>query len=154
MSVKFLNFTTTLAAVSIHDEAIDKAASDMAAYQKEYDVSHLKFHEGQVPTYFHLSNVSGPDLVSIQQEHYVTELPEIKPGMSPDELKNLKINVKAVDQGGMLVKYFKASCKKITDGSETIEVNDEVVKTIPGMILQELGSFVMTRSIISDSKKK
>lgn len=154
MGIKFLDFTEVLKAVSTTDEAIDVANSNLTAYRQSYDITNLKFLEGQVPTYFHLSNVPGPDLVVIQQDHYVTEMPEVKPGMSVEEMQNLKVSVKAVNQGVMLVKYFKASCKKIDDNGKIIEVNEEVINSIPPSILQELGSFVMTRTILSDSKKK
>jgi len=154
MGIKFLSFTTILPAVSISDDAIDKENSDIKAYQQDYDVAHLKFKEGLTPTYFNLSNVPGPDLVVIQQDHYVTELPAVKPGMTMEEMQHLKVSVKAVNQGMMLVKYFKAACKTITDSGKTIEVNEEVLKTVPPSVLQELGSYVMARTILSDSKKK
>lgn len=154
MGIKFLNFTEVLKAVSTIDEAIDQANSDLTAYRQSYEIEHLKFHEGQVPTFFHLSNVPGPDLVVIQQDHYVTEMPEIKAGMSIEEMQNLKVSVKAINSGMMLVKYFKASCKKIDDNGKIIEVNEAVINSIPPNVLQELGSFVMTRTVLSDSKKK
>ena len=145
-----------LKAVSTSDEAIDlmNEGTDLKKYREQYDVSFLKFKDGMTPTYFNLSNVPGPDLVVIQQDHYITELPEIKAGMSVEEMQNLKVSVKPVNQGTMLVKYFKAACKSITDNGMTYDVTDEVLKTIPPNILQEIGSFVMTRTILSDSKKK
>lgn len=156
MGIKFLDFSTTLKAVSTSDEAIDlmNPETDIKKYREEYDISFLKFKEGMVPTYFNLSNVPGPDLVVIQQDHYVTEMPEVKPGMTIEEMQNLKISIKPINQGTMLVKYFKAACKTITDNGKTIEVTEEVVKSIPPQILQEIGSFVMTRTVLSDSKKK
>jgi hypothetical protein len=156
VGIKFLSFDTTLKAVSTSDEAIDlmNEGTDLKKYREEYDISFLKFKEGMTPTYFNLANVPGPDLVVIQQDHYVTELPEIKAGMTMEEMQSLKVKIKPINQGMMLVKYFKASCKSITDDGKTYDVTEEVIKTIPPSILQEIGSFVMTRTILSDSKKK
>lgn len=154
MSVKFLSFGEVLKAVSISDDAIDRVNSDLKAYQQSYDVTHLKFLEGKSPTYFNLSNVAGPDLVVIQQDHYRTELPEMKQGMTTEELQNLKVKVIPVEQGMMLVKYFKAACKSITDGGKEIMVTEEIINSIPSNILQELGSFVMTRNTLGEAKKK
>jgi hypothetical protein len=154
MAIKFINPKLTTKIVSISDEAIDKANSDIAAYQSSYDISLLKFVEGEIPTYFILHNVGSADLVSIQQDHYITEIPKLEPGMTIEDMKNQKVKVTPVKTGEMLVKYFKAGCKKIIDGDKEIAVDDETINMVPPNILQEIGSFVMTRSILPESKKK
>lgn len=155
MGVKFLSFGKPVKIVSIHDDAIDKTATDMKAYQEDYDVSHLKFLPDAKPTYFNLSNVSGPDLVAIQQDHYKTELPELKPGMTMEEMKNVKVKVSVKNEGAMMVKYFQAGIKSyVGDDEKEVEMTPEVLATIPPMIITEFGSFIMIRSTIGDTKKK
>jgi hypothetical protein len=154
MGIKFIDPKLTIKVVSISDSAIDKQNSDMVKYQETYDTSFLKFLETETPTFFVIANVGSAELVSIQQDHYVTELPKIEPGQTQEELKNMKVKVSVVRQGEMLLKYFKAGCKKIIDRNKEIEVTDDVMNTIPPMALQELGSFIMSRSILDESKKK
>ena len=140
--------------VSNQDDAIDKEKSDMVKYQESYDISHLVFLEGVVPTYFIINNVPSPDLVTIQQEHYITEVSPIKAGATLEEMKKNAVTIKPVRTGEMLVKYFKAGCKKIQEGDKVTEVDDEFIATIPSQVLQEVGSYIMTRSIVTESKKK
>jgi hypothetical protein len=154
MSIKFIDPKVVIKVVSMNDEAIDRMNSDMVEYQNSYDINFLKFLEGQVPTYFVINNIGSADLVEIQQDHYITEMPQIKPGQNMSDFKNFKPKITAVRTGEMLVKYFKAGCKKVIDGSKEIEVNDEFINTIPSMVLQELGAFIMTRSMLNDTKKK
>lgn len=154
MGIKFIDPNYVIKVVSISDDAIDTEKSDLAEYQASYDVKHLKFLEGQVPTYFEIHNVGSSELVQIQEVHYLTEMPKILPGMSMEEMKNLKVKVTPVKTGEMLIKYFKAGCKKIIDGKKEIEVTDAVVDTVPSIVLQELGSFIMGRALLSEAKKK
>lgn len=154
MSIKFINPTHTFKIVSMNDGAIDHAASNLAEYAESYDVTHLKFLEGEAPTYFEIKNAGSTELVEIQQDHYLTEMPKVLPGMTMATIKNLKVKVTPVRTGEMLIKYFRAGCKKYIDGTKETEINDETINTIPPMIIQEIGSFIMGRSILSDSKKK
>ena len=158
MGVKFLSFGKPIKVVSIYDEAIDKTAmgaEGMKAYQEAYDVSLLKFVEGETPDYFMLGNVAGPDLVVIQQDHYKTVLPDMEPGMSVDDMKKLKVKVVPVEQGMMLVKYFKAGIKSmIIQGDKEVDLDELMMNSIPPTIIQELGSFVMTRATLGETKKK
>ena len=80
MAIKFIDPNVTRKIVSMSDEAINKTECDMVEYQRTYDFNMLKFHEGQQPTIFIIKNLPSPKLVEIQQDHYVTELPQIAPG--------------------------------------------------------------------------
>lgn len=152
MGIKFIDPNHTIKVVSIQDDAIDKANSNLVEYQRTYDASLLKFVEGETPTYFILQNVGSAELVQIQQDHYVTEVPKFVPGQEEEMAK--KVTIKPVRTGEMLLRFFKAGCKKIVDGTKDIEVNDETMNTIPSGILQEIGGFIMQRSFLSDTKKK
>ena len=109
MGIKLLDPQIVVKVVSLTDDAIDRQNCDMVEYSKNYDVSLLKFVEGESPTYFYIKNVLSTELVEIQQDHYKTEIPEITPGMTQDQIKNSKIKVTPVKTGEMLVKYFKAA---------------------------------------------
>lgn len=152
MGIKFIDPNQVTKVVSISDEAIDKANSDLVSYQKNYDTSLLKFIEGEVPTYFIIHNVGSSELIQIQQDHYVTEVPKFVPGQEEEASKKVKIT--PVKTGEMLLRFFKAGCKSLVDGTKTISVNDELMNTIPTGILQEIGGFIMQRSFLPDSKKK
>jgi hypothetical protein len=154
VAINYIKLNEIKKVVSTQDEAIDKEKSSMVDYQKEYDISHLVFVEGQIPDYFIVNNIGSSDLVTIQQEHYVTEMAPIKQGASLEEMKKNQVTIKPVRTGEMLVKYFKAGCKKIISGDKTIEIDDAFIDTIPSSILQEIGSYIMMRSTISESKKK
>ena len=136
------------------DEAIDKEKSDINEYASSYDTKHLVFKEGETPTYFIVNNVGSTELVEIQQDHFKTELPQMVAGMTAAAMKNMKVKVVQVKTGEMLVKYFKAGCKKYKDGTTEVEIDDEVLDTIPPMVIQEIGSYIMGRSILTESKKK
>lgn len=154
MGIKLIDPKATIKIVSLYDSAIDKVATDIKAYADGYDTSLLKFLEGEVPTYFEISNIGSDYLVEIQQEHYVTEMPKMLPGQTMDDLKNQKMKVTPVRQGEMLVKYFRAGCKKFIDGNVETIITDEIIKAIPAGTLQEIGSFIMSRSLLPESKKK
>lgn len=153
MGIKFIDPKATTKIVSMSDDAIDKANSDLVKYQETYDLSHLKFLEGELPTYFLVGNIGSKHLVEIQQEHYVTELPKIELGQTLDP-KTFKPTIKPVRTGEMLVKYFRFGVKKIVTGNEETLVTDEIVDTVPSIVLQEIGAYVMQRSFLNDSKKK
>lgn len=154
MAIKFIQPTEVIKVVSMSDEAIDKEKSNLAEYQIDYDIKHLVFVENLKPTYFVISNLKSTDLVQIQAEHFIAEMPKATPGMSLEDLKKMKVQIKPVKQGEMLVKYFKGGCKKIIDDGKEIEVTDDFTDTVPPMVIQEIGSLVMSRALLSDSKKK
>lgn len=154
MGIKLLDPQSEIKIVSITDDAIDKENSDLVEYSKNYDVSLLKFFPDIVPTFFSIKNVMSTELVQIQQDHYKAEIPEITPGMTPEELKNTKIKVTPVKTGEMLVKYFKYGVDSMIDGSTVTKLTDDIINRIPPHIIQEIGSFIMMRSMPSSSKKK
>lgn len=154
MAINYIKLNETKKVVSTQDEAIDKLQSNMVEYAKEYDIAHLVFVEGQKPDFFIVNNIGSSDLVTIQQDHYITEMAPIKQGATIEEMKKNQVTIKPVRTGEMLVKYFKAGCKKVISGDKTIEIDDAFIETIPSSVLQEIGSYIMMRSTISESKKK
>ena len=154
MSIKFVKVGNEEKIVSLHDDAIDREKSDMVSYQEDYDVKKLVFKDGMKPTYFVIRNVGSTNLVEIQQDHYKTVVPKIEAGMSPEQIRSLKVTVEPVKQGEMIIKYFKAGCKKYIDNDIENEITDDVLEQIPPAIIQEIGSLVMVRSILNTSKKK
>jgi len=154
MGIKFLEPSSTIQVVSMQDDAIDKENTDMVEYAKTYDFSLLKFLPGEQPTIFIVKNVMSIELVSIQQDHYIAEIPEITPDMTLEQMKNNKITVKPVKTGEMLVKYFKGGCESIIINGKKEQLTDALLNTVPPMVLQELGSFIMMRSMLTNSKKK
>lgn len=154
MGIKFIDPNATKKVVSITDDAIDKDSSDLAAYQEDYDIKHLKFLEGSLPTYFIITNVGSTELTVIQQDHYKTEVPPMLAGETLEDMKNKKVKVTAVRQGEMMIRYFRAGCKKLIDGTKEVVITDELAETLPPNIFQELGSLILQRSILPDSKKK
>jgi len=154
VAINFIKMNETKKVVSVQDDAIDKEKSDMVAYSKEYDISHLVFIDGQTPDFFVINNVSSSDLVAIQQDHYVTEIAPIKPGATLEEMKRNQVIIKPVKTGEMLIKYFSKGCKAIHSGTKVTAVDEALIDTIPSTILQEIGSYIMMRSTVSESKKK
>lgn len=154
MGIKRIKIGLEEKIVSLTDDAIDKENCDLVEYQKSYDVTKLVFKKDCKPTFFVIKNVPSTDQVCIQSDHYQTVIPEIKPGMTPEEIRGLKIKVEPVRQGEMIIKYFKAGCKKMIEDDQEIIINDEVIETIPSTIISEIGSVIMTRTYLTDSKKK
>lgn len=153
MGIKYINPNETTKIVSISDSAIDRANSDMVKYQETYDVSHLKFLEGEEPTYFLIGNLGSTEQTTIQQEHYLTELPKLAPGEIPDP-KTFKPKITQVRTGEMLIKYFKGGVRKVIDGKVEKPMTDELRETIPSIVIQEIGAIIMQRAFLNDSKKK
>lgn len=153
MGIKFINPKTLTKIVSISDEAIDREKSDMVKYLETYEIEHLKFTEGEVPTYFVIGNLGSTEIIQIQQEHYITEMPKIIAGQTINPA-NFKPKIIPVKTGEMLLKYFKFGVRKIIDGKNEMEVTEEIMDTIPSTILQEVGALIMGRSYLTESKKK
>lgn len=153
MGIKFIDPKAVTKIVSMSDDAIDKENSDLVLYQETYDIKHLKFIEGEKPTYFMIGNIGSTDLVQIQQDHYVTEMPKLAPGEVLD-MKTFKPKITPVKTGEMLVKYFRHGVKKIITENQELIMSDDLLDTIPSIVLQEIGAFIMQRSFLNDSKKK
>ena len=154
MGIKLLDPQNIIKIVSITDDAIDRENCDMVEYSKKYDISLLKFLADNQPTYFYMKNVMSTELVAIQQDHYIAEIPAITPGMTQEQLQNNKIKVTPVKTGEMLVKYFKSGCDAIEIEGVKQTLTDDLLNRLPPAIIQEMGSFIMMRSNMSASKKK
>ena len=154
MAIRFLQPLDVLKIVSVTDDAIDREKSNLNLYQENYELKDLVFKEGEKPTFFLISNLKSTDLVTIQSDHYIAEMPKITPGMTKEQMAGMKVKVTPVRQGEMLVKYFKSGVQKLIDNDKEIELTDDLVDTIPPNIIQEIGALVMSRSILTDTKKK
>ena len=151
MSIAKIDPKQTIKIVSVLDDAIDTEKSNMENYEENYDLKDLKFLEGQFPTYFIIKNILSTSQVIIQQDHLKVELPDIKPGqrLSKDDVK--KVKVKQVDQGQMLIKYFKEGCQKYEEEGKQFDCDPDLFSS---QIIQEIGSFIMLRSSLGDKRKK
>lgn len=140
--------------VSTLDDAIDAEKSNLMEYVKEYDVKHLVFNEGMVPDYFVIKNIGSSDLVEIQQDHYITEIAPIKAGASLEDMKKNRVKVTPVKTGEMLIKYFLKGCIKIIRPTDELILSKDTLDMIPSAVLQEVGSYIMMRSTVTEIKKK
>lgn len=154
MGIKLLDPQSVIKVVSVTDDAIDRENCDMVEYSREYDISLLKYLPNEAATFFHIKNVLSTELVEIQQDHYKTEIPEITPGMTHEQIKNSKIKVTPVKTGEMLVKYFRSGVESIEMNGVKTPMTEDLLNRIPPQIIQEIGSFIMLRSTPSAAKKK
>jgi hypothetical protein len=146
MAIKRLDPKAITKLVSISDEAIDKVTSDVKAYADTLDVSHLKFKEGELPTYFIIQNVDATLQAELKEKHYKIVPPTIGADGKPI---GAKVNV--VGEGSMMIEYFKAGVKFIEDNGVQEPAD---ITTVPFIVIQEIGSYVMVRTSLGDKLKK
>lgn len=148
--LKKIDPKATIKTVSQFDDAIDTENSDMDKFEKTHDVKYLKFKEGELPTYFIISNVMTTDQAKIQQEHYKISMPDTS-NMHGEELANAKPTIEQVGQSEMMIKYFSAGCKFIEESGKQEHADANVY---PFTIIQEIGGYIMLRTAIGDDEKK
>lgn len=154
MSIKKLDLSAELKIVSIQDSAICKETTseeNLKTYEESHDMSLLSLKKGEHPTYFVIKNI-GPELqLEIQEEHYKVKMPTISKEMTKEEIKKAKPTMEQNKPGQMLLKYFKAGCHTYEEEGKKFPCK---VDDFPLSILQEIGGFIMSRSILGDEEKK
>jgi hypothetical protein len=142
---------------SILDPAIDKEATgekNMKEFEESYNMSLLKFKDGEFPTIFHIMNILSSDEAKIKQEHLKIDFPELD-NSSEDEIKamkpkNLKPVVRQINTQEMMVKYFKSAVQVYEENGQVFPCEVDV---FPYTVVQEIGSIVMMRTQIGDDLK-
>ena len=154
MSLKKVNLNSIFKTISIQDSAIDREATgedNLKKFEDCHEMNLLKLKEDEKPTFFLINNITPEDQLEIQEEHYKIVMPEFTQEMSKEEMKKIKPTMKQEKPGQMLIKYFKAGCKKIEENGVISECN---ANDWPLSVLQEIGGLIMTRSVIGDEEKK
>jgi len=147
MAIKLIDPNAVVRLISIQDEAVDLENSDVKAYGNTLNLKHIKFLEGMTPTFFLTKNINPITQAEINEVHY-----QFTPvGNDKTTGKPLPPQVDVVSRGSMMVKYFTEGVKQIEENGVA---RDFVIAEIPGPIIQEIGSYVMTRSNLGDDQKK
>ena len=95
MAFKAIDRSETIKIVSADDPAIDKANSDIEAYNESHDLKHLSFKDDESPTTFHLGTIAFMKFSEIKDKHISFDLgsdgQEIKTnlfGLTADSLRH------------------------------------------------------------------
>lgn len=74
MAFKAIDRSETIKIVSADDPAIDKANSDIEAYNESHDLKHLSFKDDESPTTFHLGTIAFMKFSEIKDKHISFDL--------------------------------------------------------------------------------
>ena len=148
--------------ISVFDEAIDKKASDMKAYEKDHDIKVLKFVEGEHPTIFIVKNILSSAQAEINEAHIRVELPDdlnlAELDVNDEEaMKKIKPKVIREKQTQMMMKYFNQCCKEYQEWDEKQEKDVRYpcsADTFSLAIIQEIGTIAMVRAQLGEQKRK
>lgn len=151
MAVSKFNPESEFKVVSTMDGAIDQENSDLEKYQENRDMKHIKFKEGEVPTYFILKNVVSSEQANIQEEHFKVEMPEIDPQemakKSKEELDQIRPTIKRERQTEMMIKWFNKACQHYEENGKRHPCNSDMFGLA---IVQEIGSVAMMRASMGE----
>lgn len=140
--------------VSLQDPAIDREATGeekMGEFENSYDMSLLKFKEGEHPTIFHIRNLVSSDEARIKQAHQIVEFPDLDPEkLKGSDLKKIRPKIMQKDQQEMMIKYFNSAVSAYEENGKVESCNADL---FPFSIVQEIGSLVMLRTELGDDLK-
>ena len=143
MSIKTLNVNKRVKFVSIQDDAIDQAKSNVEEYQKRYTESAanklLVFKEGASPTWFEIGVLDGvrKGMINDAMDEYEYENGQVKRG-------KLNLNRRAVEciKYGLVNVVNGPQVVKAKDSKGLEYVTDEYIKQFPGSVIMELGGVI------------
>lgn len=141
--------------VSTMDPAIDKEATgeeNWKNFQESYDMSFLKFKQGEFPTIFNIVNILSSEEAKIKQDHMKIEYPELENGgdIQSIDLKNIRPTIKQVNGQEMMIKYFNFGVKEYEENGQKFPCSADV---FPYGIVQEIGALIMMRTQLGDDLK-
>lgn len=154
--------------VSIKDPAIDRDKSDLEAYAKTKDLSHLKFKDGEEPSFFVLGSIPYHLKNKIRDGGISYSTSVVAPEDSPASV-HLNLNqmyAEAVkyalkdwtnvrDQNGNTVELELRKTGKYPNGDYRTEVSVKSLQILSNIgILNELGSYVIDINEIAEEERK
>lgn len=144
---KAIDRNETIKVVSLDDPAIDNENSDVELYQMNYDMEHLKFIEGELPSIFTLKVISFLKFSEIRDKHISFALgdsgQEIKTNLFGLTADMLKHSLKEVENVPFKVKI------------ERNQLSENTMNEIAKLgIVEELGNIALTLNGFGEDEKK
>lgn len=138
--IKRLDRKTVFKFVSLMDSAIDSEKSDVEKYVKTLDLKHIKFKDGETPTFFLATNILAEQRAEILDKHYVIE-----------HTQGEKAKTKITNHNSMMIEYFNVSVKNIEEGGQIKPADKE---EFTGETKIEVGAYVSRLSSLGEEEKK
>tara|TARA_B110000908_G_scaffold57895_1_gene70545 strand:+ start:1183 stop:1626 length:444 start_codon:yes stop_codon:yes gene_type:complete len=136
-----------LKVVSANDPAIDLEKSDLEAYQNGFDIKHLEFIEGELPTLFSIGTISFLKFAEIKDKH-------ISFGLG-DEGQQINTNL-----FGLTADMLRYSLKEVENLPFKIKIekgrlSEGTMDRLAALnVIEELGNIALTVNGFGEDDKK
>lgn len=140
MAIKKIDPKAEFKYVSLEDSAIDPEKSDLEQYQKDYNIKHLVFKEGEHPDYFILKNLPAVKYTGLISSYMKFDIQS--QGMVMREEANLL---------NMAFETFSMGCKELENNGQRQSITHE---ELPMSVVKEISTVITNRAQMTEEEKK